>query len=111
MTYNRYRAIHGLTLALLACTAGCAPSEDARASSIGKASNAVSLGQIASDIVQNGAFTNLFVFPTPSTESWEAHIASLRSSDAASFSRASIDAASDRMMDTTWPTYLSGLFQ
>jgi hypothetical protein len=111
MTSIRQRSLLGLITSLLPALAACSSEHGTGADRIGQARAETSLGQILSNIVQNPAFTNLYVYPTPNTESWEAHIASLRSGDAASFSRVSIDAATDRMMDTTWPTYSDSLFQ
>lgn len=62
-------------------------------------------------VVTNGAFTNVYVFPSPSTDTWEHYIAALRPTDAASFSRASIDAVTDRMMASGWPSYFNTLYQ
>src|ERR1041385_2692105 len=110
MTSIRNRAVQGLITALIAASAGCSSEQGIESEQIGKVSSPTSLATILGDIVQNGAFTNVYVFPTPSTETWEAHMASLRT-DAANFSRASIDAVSDRMMDPAFPSYFGGLFQ
>ena len=62
-------------------------------------------------VVTNGKFTNVYVLPDPNKETWEQHMASLRPSDAAKFSRASIDRFSQALMSTAWPSYFDPLFQ
>ncbi len=104
------RVLPALTLAFLASVVACA-TDQGKGEPVEQQSSATSLGTIFGSIVTNGAFTNVYVFPDPSSETWEQHIASLRPSDAASFSRVSIDAVNDRIMATTWPSYFSGLFQ
>jgi hypothetical protein len=62
-------------------------------------------------VVTNGRFTNIYVYPNSDTQSWESHIASLRPTDAARFSRASIDNFTQTLMSHPWPTYFDPLFQ
>src|SRR5215831_6642837 len=71
-----------------------------------------SMSQARADaVVTDGAFTNVYVYPDPSRETWEQHIASLRPHDAADFSRASIDAVTERLMKPGWPSYFDWLYQ
>jgi hypothetical protein len=63
-----------------------------------------------SAVVTNGKFTNIYVYPDPDRETWEQHIAHLRP-DAAQFSRANIDRATQQLMAPGWPSYFDTLFQ
>lgn len=63
-----------------------------------------------SAVVTNGKFTNIYVYPDPESETWEQHIARLRP-DAAQFSRANIDRATQQLMAPSWPSYFDTLFQ
>jgi hypothetical protein len=63
-----------------------------------------------SAVVPNGRFTIVYVFPNSDTQTWEQHIAPLRS-DAAQFSRAEIDAFVGTLMGSAWPTYFDALYQ
>ena len=60
--------------------------------------------------VTNGAFTTIYVYSHPSTETWEANMARYRP-DAAQFSRAAIDAFTEKIMTPGWPSYFDSLFQ
>lgn len=64
-----------------------------------------------SAVVTNGKFTNIYVYPTSDTETWEQHIAPLRPADADKFSRASIDAFTRVLMQPDWPSYFDPLYQ
>ncbi|MDT7605446.1 MAG: hypothetical protein QOF61_3443 [Acidobacteriota bacterium] len=64
-----------------------------------------------SAVVTDGKFTNIYVFPDPSRETWEQHMARLRPTDAAQFSRAAIDHFTEELMAPVWPSYFSALFQ
>src|SRR5262249_50520157 len=64
-----------------------------------------------SAVVTNGKFTNIYVFPGSDKETWEQHMAKLRPSDAAQFSRAAIDKFTDQLMRPVWPSYFDPLFQ
>jgi hypothetical protein len=64
-----------------------------------------------SAVVTDGKFTNIYVFPDPSRQTWEQHIASLRPADAAQFSRANIDRLTQQLMSPGWPSYFDTLFQ
>ena len=72
----------------------------------------------AQAIVINGYFTNVYVYPNSDKETWEQHLASLRSqtpcpiatvSNADAFSRACIDAFTRDIMRPTWPSYFDPL--
>lgn len=89
-----------------ACLAGCSDNTAPTASK-----SSPELGQILSDVVTNGVFTNIYVYPNPSTQTWEEHMASLRPLDASDFSRASIDDFTDRTMQPGWPSYYDSLYQ
>lgn len=62
-------------------------------------------------VVTNGKFTNIYVYPNSDTQTWEQHIAPLRPGDADKFSRKSIDAFTQTLMNHPWPTYFDALFQ
>ncbi|MBK7599428.1 MAG: hypothetical protein IPJ07_13260 [Acidobacteria bacterium] len=64
-----------------------------------------------SAVVTDGKFTNIYVFPNPSSETWEQHMARLRPTDAAQFSRAAIDRFTEELMAPVWPSYFDPLFQ
>jgi len=61
-------------------------------------------------VVTDGQFTNVYVYPDPSRETWEHHIRGLRA-DAAEFSRANIDRFTDTIMTPEWPSYFDTLYQ
>ena len=63
-----------------------------------------------SAVVTDGRFTNVYVFPDPSRETWEQHMARLRP-DGAQFSRAAIDHYSQELMAPVWPSYFDPLHQ
>ena len=109
MILTHVRAIVALTALFFAAIAGCGMGSDASIHLNSKLS--ADLAFAGGAIVTNGAFTNVYVYPDPSAETWEQHMASLRPSDASDFSRASIDALADRMMEPGWPSYFSPLFQ
>ncbi len=94
-------------LTVLASVVGCSSNKDA---DLVRRASSADVGYLGGDVVTNGAFTNVYVYPTPSTETWEQHIASLRA-DASQFSRAAIDAVTDRMMTPGWPSYFDPLYQ
>jgi hypothetical protein len=105
------RSIAVLAVVLLAGTA-CQNAEDPKTAA--KTSDAITLQSAGGAVVTNGAFTNLYVFKASFPgETWDQHIAGLRPtiSDEASFSRVSIDAVSDFMMDGQWPTYWDPAWQ
>jgi hypothetical protein len=64
-----------------------------------------------SAVVTNGRFTNIYVMPDPDKETWEQHMAKLRPSDAAQFSRAFIDGFTGTLMAPVWPSYFDTLLQ
>jgi hypothetical protein len=63
-----------------------------------------------SAVVTNGRFTNVYVYPSPDTETWEQHIASRRPNPE-QFSRAAIDAFTATLMSPSWPSYFDPLMQ
>jgi hypothetical protein len=63
----------------------------------------------AQAVVVNGYFTNVYVYkPSFDGETWEQHIAGLRT-NANSFSRKNIDAFTRDIMRSTWPSYFDPL--
>ena len=64
-----------------------------------------------SAVVTDGRFTNVYVYPDPDKETWEQHMALLRPSDAAQFSRAAIDGFTATLMSPAWPSYFDPLVQ
>ncbi len=68
------------------------------------------IAEAGSAVVTNGRFTNVYVFPNSDTQTWEQHLAGLRS-DSATFSRKAIDAFTKTVMSQPWPTYWDPLFQ
>ena len=64
-----------------------------------------------SAVVTNGRFTNVYVYPDPDTETWEQHMAPLRPTDAAQFSRAAIDGFTAALMNPAWPSFFDPLMQ
>ena len=62
-------------------------------------------------VVTDGRFTNVYVYPDPSDESWDQHMAKLRPADASKFSRAAIDHFTETMMAPEWPSYFDALHQ
>jgi len=71
---------------------------------------ATSTAAHAEAVVDHGRFTNIYVFPNPSRETWEQHMRRLRPTDADRFSRASIDHFTEELM-TGWPGYFDALVQ
>src|SRR5579862_6109369 len=69
----------------------------------------------ADAVVTDGRFTNVYVFPDPSRETWEQHLNSLPASakpaDWQKFTRKSIDAFTQSIMSTAWPSYFGALHQ
>jgi hypothetical protein len=65
--------------------------------------------------VTDGRFTNVYVFPSPSKMTWENYLASLpaseRPANLANFSRQSIDAFTEALMNPAWPSYFGALYQ
>jgi hypothetical protein len=75
-----------------------------------------SMSQARADaVVTDGRFTNVYVYPDPSRETWEQHLnnlpASMKPSDWQKFTRQSIDAFTQTLMNTAWPSYFGGLHQ
>jgi len=70
---------------------------------------------VADTVVTDGKFTNVYVFPNPSRETWEQHLANLpasqKPSDWQKFTRASIDGFTQTMMSAEWPNYFGALHQ
>ena len=62
-------------------------------------------------VVTDGKFTNVYVYPNPDAETWEAHMLSLRPGDATQFSRESIDNFTEQLMTPGWPSYFDSLYQ
>ncbi|HXB71610.1 MAG TPA: hypothetical protein VNY05_25460 [Candidatus Acidoferrales bacterium] len=69
----------------------------------------------ADAVVSDGRFTNVYVYPDPSKETWEQHLnnlpASQKPSDPEKFTRQSIDAFTQTLMSPDWPSYFGGLHQ
>jgi hypothetical protein len=69
----------------------------------------------ADAVVSDGRFTNVYVFPNPSQETWEQHMnklpANLKPSPPQNFTRQNIDAATEAMMSPNWPSYFGALYQ
>jgi len=63
-----------------------------------------------SAVVTNGRFTNIYVYPDPSSETWEEHMAGQRP-DWKKFTRAAIDAFTDTLMSASSPSYFDSLYQ
>jgi hypothetical protein len=99
-----HRRVAALAVAVVACVA----CQDGRSEPVASTSSATSLQSAGGAVVTHGAFTHMYVFQRNFPgETWDQHIAGLRPklNDAASFSRASIDAVSDFTMDGSWPSY------
>lgn len=70
-------------------------------------------------VVKNGAFTNVYVYRHPSTQTWEQNLATLKANaflelggiDVQKFSRKSIDAFTQALMDPAFPSYFGALHQ
>ena len=69
------------------------------------------VARAGSAVVTDGRFTNIYVLPDPDKETWEQHMAKLRPSDAAQFSRAAIDKFTAALMKPAWPNYFDTLLQ
>jgi len=69
----------------------------------------------ADAVVTDGRFTNVYVFPDPSKETWEQHLnslpASAKPSDWQKFTRQSIDAFTQTIMLPAWPNSFASLHQ
>ncbi len=69
----------------------------------------------ADAVVTDGRFTNVYVYPDPSRETWEQHLnslpASMKPSDWQKFTRQSIDAFTETLMSPAWPSYFGALHQ
>src|SRR5437667_6124520 len=63
----------------------------------------------SSAVVTNGKFTNIYVYPDPSRETWDQHMAGLRKDPL--FTRASIDHFTDTFMAPGSPSYFDWLSQ
>jgi len=70
---------------------------------------------LADFVVTDGRFTNVYVYPDPSRETWEQHLqrlpANLKPSDPEKFTRQSIDAFTQALMSPQWPSYFGALYQ
>lgn len=62
-------------------------------------------------VVTDGRFTNIYVYPNPSAETWEQHMNRLRPTDGAQFSRRAIDTFTQQFMAPVWPSYFDSLYQ
>jgi len=69
----------------------------------------------ADAVVTDGRFTNVYVYPNPSKETWEQHMnglpASLKPQDWQNFTRKKIDVFTQTLMRPSWPSYFGALFQ
>jgi hypothetical protein len=67
----------------------------------------------ADTVLSDGLFTNVYVYPDPSKERWEAHLANLlpdpKRSDWQAFTRQGIDAFTQALMSPDWPSYFGAL--
>lgn len=70
---------------------------------------------LADAVVTDGRFTNVYVYPDPSQETWEQHLNNLptnvKPSDWQKFTRQSIDTFTQTLMSPAWPSYFGALFQ
>lgn len=73
---------------------------------------------LADAVVTDGRFTNVYVYPDPDKETWEAHLQGLANknspllpSDWQKFTRQNIDAFADTLMSHDWPSYFGALHQ
>src|SRR5262249_43133667 len=62
-------------------------------------------------VITDGRFTNIYVVRDPLTETWDDAILKARPKDGKDFTRASIDAFSQKIMDGGWPSYFDPLAQ
>jgi hypothetical protein len=66
-------------------------------------------------VVTDGRFTNVYVYPDPSRETWEQHLQGLaanqKPSDPENFTRQTIDAFTRALMSPDWPSYFGTLHQ
>jgi hypothetical protein len=66
-------------------------------------------------VVTDGRFTNVYVYPDPSQETWEQHLqrlpANQKPKDSENFARSSIDAFTQALMSPEWPSYFGALYQ
>jgi hypothetical protein len=61
-------------------------------------------------VVNEGKFTNVYVYPNPNQETWDQHLARVRPGDGAQFSRAAIDRFTDQLLSPGWPSFFDALF-
>ena len=70
---------------------------------------------LADAVVTDGRFTNVYVFPDPSRETWEQHMnslpANIKPDNWQKFTRQSIDAFTQTLMSPEWPSYFGALHQ
>jgi hypothetical protein len=76
----------------------------------------LSITRVSADaVVTDGRFTNVYVFPDPSRETWEQHLnnlpASMKPDGWQKFTRQSIDAFTQTLMSPAWPSYFGALHQ
>lgn len=69
----------------------------------------------AQAVVTDGRFTNVYVYPDPSKETWDEHLKGLpanqKPKDWQAFTRDSIDKFTTVLMNPAWPSYFGGLAQ
>lgn len=69
----------------------------------------------ADAVVTDGRFTNVYVYPDPSRETWEQHMnslpANIKPDDWQKFTRKNVDAFTQTLMNPAWPNYFGGLHQ
>jgi len=69
----------------------------------------------AQAVVTDGRFTNVYVYPGPSKETWDEHLTKLPANQKPKnwekFTRKLIDEYTQTLMSTSWPSYFSGLKQ
>jgi len=72
-------------------------------------------GVRADAVVTDGRFTNVYVYPDPSKETWEQHMnglpASIKPKKWETFTRKHIDAFTQTLMRPAWPSFFGALFQ
>ena len=69
----------------------------------------------ADNVVKDGRFTNIYVYPNPSKETWDEHFKNLpatqKPTDWNRFTRKSIDDFTETLMSPQWPSYFGALHQ
>jgi hypothetical protein len=69
----------------------------------------------ADAVVTDGRFTNVYVYPDPSQETWDQHLknlpANMKPSDWQRFTIESIDAFTQTLMNPAWPSFFGALHQ